>query len=122
MRATSLKFVPTAILSRQTAGIRGRALIVNLPGQPKSIRETLEGLKDADGKAIPCTFQYQRSDTNPTGGVTDCQKMEDQGYKMLPDSCKNNGSGTYVAQRPIVVKGGKAVLARPVENLNKLGI
>jgi fibro-slime domain-containing protein len=55
-------------------------------------------LKDADGKPIPCTFEYQRSDTNPTGGPTDCQKMEDLGYKMLPGSCKNNGSGTYVAQ------------------------
>ena len=42
MRATSLKFVPTAILSRQTAGIRGRTLIVNLPGRPKAIRENLE--------------------------------------------------------------------------------
>jgi molybdopterin adenylyltransferase len=41
MRATSLKYVPTAILSRQTAGIRGRTLIVNLPGRPKSIRENL---------------------------------------------------------------------------------
>ncbi|MGH7945610.1 MAG: molybdopterin adenylyltransferase [Opitutaceae bacterium] len=44
MRATSLKFVPTAILSRQTAGIRGRALIVNLPGRPKAIRENLEAV------------------------------------------------------------------------------
>lgn len=44
MRATSLQFVPTAILSRQTAGIRGRALIVNLPGRPKSIRENLEAV------------------------------------------------------------------------------
>jgi molybdopterin adenylyltransferase len=42
MRATSLRHVPTAILSRQTAGIRGRTLIVNLPGKPKSIRECLE--------------------------------------------------------------------------------
>lgn len=50
MRQISLQFVPTAILSRQVAVIRGRALIVNLPGQPKSIAETLEGLKDADGK------------------------------------------------------------------------
>ena len=41
MRAESLKFVPTAILSRQTAGIRGRTLIVNLPGRPKAIRENL---------------------------------------------------------------------------------
>ncbi|MGD9944397.1 MAG: molybdopterin adenylyltransferase [Burkholderiaceae bacterium] len=50
MRQISLNFVPTAILSRQVAVIRGRALIINLPGQPKSITETLEGLKDADGK------------------------------------------------------------------------
>ncbi len=49
MRQISLNFVPTAILSRQVAVIRGKALIVNLPGQPKSIRETLEGLRDADG-------------------------------------------------------------------------
>ena len=52
MRRISLEFVPTAILSRQVAVIRGKALILNLPGQPKSIKETLEGLKDADGKAI----------------------------------------------------------------------
>lgn len=50
MRQISLNFVPTAILSRQVAVIRGNTLIINLPGQPKSIRETLEGLKDADGK------------------------------------------------------------------------
>ena len=49
MRQISLNFVPTAILSRQVAVIRGRALIINLPGQPKSIRETLEGLRHADG-------------------------------------------------------------------------
>ena len=52
MRRISLEFVPTAILSRQVAVIRRQALIINLPGQPKSIRETLEGLKDADGKPI----------------------------------------------------------------------
>jgi molybdopterin adenylyltransferase len=46
MRQISLNFVPTAILSRQVAVIRGKALIINLPGQPKSIAETLEGLKD----------------------------------------------------------------------------
>ncbi len=51
MRQISLRFVPTAILSRQVAVIRGNALVINLPGQPKSIRETLEGLRDADGKA-----------------------------------------------------------------------
>jgi len=49
MRQISLNFVPTAILSRQVAVIRGQALVINLPGQPKSIRETLEGLRDADG-------------------------------------------------------------------------
>ena len=47
MRAISLRFVPTAILSRQVAVVRGRALIINLPGQPKSIAETLEGLPAA---------------------------------------------------------------------------
>lgn len=56
MRQISLRFVPTAILSRQVAVIREfedhAALIMNLPGQPKSIRETLEGLKDADGKVL----------------------------------------------------------------------
>lgn len=51
MRQISLKFVPTAILSRQVAVIRRQCLIINLPGQPKSIRETLEGLRDADGKS-----------------------------------------------------------------------
>jgi molybdopterin adenylyltransferase len=56
MRQISLKFVPTAILSRQVAALREienhAALIINLPGQPKAIQETLEGLKDADGKSI----------------------------------------------------------------------
>jgi molybdopterin adenylyltransferase len=52
MRRISLEFVPTAILSRQVAVIRGATLILNLPGQPKSIRETLEGLRSAEGKVI----------------------------------------------------------------------
>jgi molybdopterin adenylyltransferase len=52
MRRISLEFVPTAILSRQVAVIRKNTLIINLPGQPKSIRETLEGLKDAEGKTL----------------------------------------------------------------------
>lgn len=52
MRQISLRFVPTAILSRQTGVIRGRTLILNLPGQPKSIKETLEGVKDADGNPL----------------------------------------------------------------------
>lgn len=49
MRQISLAFVPTAILSRQVAVIRGQSLIINLPGQPKAIAETLEGLRAADG-------------------------------------------------------------------------
>ena len=52
MRQISLHYVPTAILSRQVAVIRGRCLVVNLPGQPKSIRETLEGVKESDGRAL----------------------------------------------------------------------
>ncbi|MBI3716165.1 MAG: molybdopterin adenylyltransferase [Betaproteobacteria bacterium] len=52
MRQISLRFVPTAILSRQTAVLRKQTLIVNLPGQPKAIRETLEGLRDGDGKVV----------------------------------------------------------------------
>ncbi|MGH8736129.1 MAG: molybdopterin adenylyltransferase [Burkholderiales bacterium] len=52
MRQISLQFVPTAILSRQVAVIRGHSLIINLPGQPKSIKQTLEGLKDASGKPL----------------------------------------------------------------------
>lgn len=52
MRQISLHFVPTAILSRQVAVIRKNALIINLPGQPKSIQEILEGLKDSEGKPL----------------------------------------------------------------------
>ena len=52
MRQISLHFVPTAILSRQVGVIRKQALILNLPGQPKSIKETLEGLKAEDGSVI----------------------------------------------------------------------
>jgi len=56
MRRISLQFVPTAILSRQVAVLRESgdhaALIINLPGQPKAIAETLEGLKDADGRTV----------------------------------------------------------------------
>lgn len=50
MRRISLNFVPTAILSRQVAVIRKQALIINLPGQPKSIKETLEGVRNAEGE------------------------------------------------------------------------
>ena len=52
MRQISLHFVPTAILSRQVGVIRKQALILNLPGQPKSIKETLEGVKEEDGKVV----------------------------------------------------------------------
>jgi molybdopterin adenylyltransferase len=52
MRQISLRFVPTAILSRQCAVIRGKSLIINLPGQPKSIQETLEGLKGPGGETV----------------------------------------------------------------------
>ena len=52
MRQISLRFVPTAILSRQVAVIRGKSLIINLPGQPKSITETLGGLKNAQGEVL----------------------------------------------------------------------
>jgi molybdopterin adenylyltransferase len=52
MRQISLRFVPTAILSRQVGVVRGRTLIINLPGQPKSIRETLEGLKGPQGESL----------------------------------------------------------------------
>ena len=57
MRQISLKFVPTAILSRQVAVIRGKSLIINLPGQPKAIAETLEGLRgEAGGQPVPGIF------------------------------------------------------------------
>ncbi len=52
MRQISLNFVPTAILSRQVAVIRNTTLIINLPGQPKAIEETLEGLRDEKGNLI----------------------------------------------------------------------
>jgi molybdopterin adenylyltransferase len=57
MRQISLRFVPTAILSRQVAVIRGKSLVLNLPGQPKSIQETLEGLKAEGGvQVVPGIF------------------------------------------------------------------
>ena len=76
MRQVSLHFVPTAILSRQVGVIRGESLILNLPGQPKAIKETLEGVKDENGKtlvrgifaAVPYCLQLLSEiyiDTNP---------------------------------------------------------
>jgi molybdopterin adenylyltransferase len=57
MRQISLHFVPTAILSRQVAVVRGKSLIINLPGQPKSIAETLDGLRATDGSVtVPGIF------------------------------------------------------------------
>jgi molybdopterin adenylyltransferase len=56
MRQISLRFVPTAILSRQVAVIRRQSLIINLPGQPKSIQETLEGLKEDGKQVVPGIF------------------------------------------------------------------
>jgi molybdopterin adenylyltransferase len=56
MRQVSLRFVPTAILSRQVAVIRGKSLIINLPGQPKAIQETLEGLKEDGKQVVPGIF------------------------------------------------------------------
>jgi len=57
MRQIGLAFVPTAILSRQVAVVRGRSLIINLPGQPKAIAETLEGLRNEDGtQRVPGIF------------------------------------------------------------------
>ncbi|MCX9156779.1 molybdopterin adenylyltransferase [Niveibacterium sp. 24ML] len=57
MRQIGLAFVPTAILSRQVGVIRGKSLILNLPGQPKSIRETLEGVRNEDGSVrVPGIF------------------------------------------------------------------
>ena len=64
MRAESLKYVPTAILSRQTAGIRGKSLIINLPGKPKAIRECM----DAVFEAVPYCIDLiggPRLETNP---------------------------------------------------------
>ena len=76
MRQVSLHFVPTAILSRQVGVIRKDSLILNLPGQPKAIKETLEGVKDSEGKvivqgifsAVPYCLQLMNGiyiDTNP---------------------------------------------------------
>ena len=70
MRQVSLKFVPTAILSRQTAGIRGKALIVNLPGKPSAIRDCL----DAVMPAIPYCIE---------GEVVGRRRLSDNGRKQV---------------------------------------
>ena len=88
MRQISLNFVPTAILSRQVAVIRETpdhaALIVNLPGQPKSIRETLEGLRDADGKSKVTTGRY----------LTIWRKEPDGSWKVLLDASQDEPAGS----------------------------
>ena len=69
MRQIGLQFVPTAILSRQVGVIRKQALILNLPGQPKSIQETLEGVKDGEGKVlVPGIFAAVPYCLDPIGG------------------------------------------------------
>jgi fibro-slime domain-containing protein len=73
------------------------------------------GTKGQELDGVPCTFQYQRSDTNPTGGTTDCQKMEDLGYTMLPESCIADAGGTYKAQY-IVKKVDGNPLFFPIDN------
>jgi molybdopterin adenylyltransferase len=80
MRQISLAFVPTAILSRQVAVIRGKALIINLPGQPKSIAETLQGLPQATRRCTassrPCPIAWTSSagpTSRPTSGVQGLQ-------------------------------------------------
>ena len=92
MRQISLHFVPTAILSRQVAVIRETAqhaaLIINLPGQPKSIKETLEGLRDADA--------------NGTGGASGTVRVP--GIFAAVPYCIDLIGGPYVETNPDVVK------------------
>ena len=90
MRQISLHFVPTAILSRQVAVIRGKSLIINLPGQPKSIAQTLEGLKDDSGAVkVPGIF----------AAVPYCVDLIGGPYMETVDSvCK--GFRPKTAQRP----------------------
>jgi fibro-slime domain-containing protein len=66
----------------------------------------VDSMLDDEGDPIPCTFKYQYdADTNPTGGKTDCQKMEDQGYERLEGSCKSN-NGTWVAAYIVAKQDG----------------
>ena len=80
MRQISLRFVPTAILSRQCAVVRDRSLIINLPGQPKAIAETLEGLKDEHGaQLVPGIFAAVPYCIDLIGGPY---------FETRPDVCK----------------------------------
>lgn len=90
MRQVSMKFVPTAILSRQVAVIRKQSLIINLPGQPKAIRETLEGVKDAAGETV-------------VGGI----------FAAVP-YCIDLIGGPYIETQPEVVKAFRPKSAQRV--------
>jgi molybdopterin adenylyltransferase len=95
MRQISLNFVPTAILSRQVAVIRKQCLIINLPGQPKSIQETLEGLKDTEGQvlvpgifaAVPYCLDLLATDNKPMPYV---ETVESVVKSFRPKSAKRN--------------------------------
>ncbi len=87
MRAISLNFVPTAILSRQVAVIRGKALLINLPGQPKSIAQTLQGLPQA---------------TPPVHGI----------FAAVP-YCVDLIGGPFIETDPAVCKAFRPKSARP---------
>ena len=95
MRQVSLKFVPTAILSRQVGVIRGKALILNLPGQPKAIRETLEGVKDESGKTV-------------VNGI----------FAAVP-YCIDLIGGPYIETDEADREGVPAEVGHPAENLNR---
>jgi molybdopterin adenylyltransferase len=91
MRQVSLRFVPTAILSRQVAVIRGKSLIVNLPGQPKAIQETLEGLKEDGRQVVPGIF----------AAVPYCVDLIGGPYLETDDAvCKAFRPKTAIRQRP----------------------
>ncbi|GAB3763409.1 molybdopterin adenylyltransferase [Ramlibacter monticola] len=91
MRQVSLRFVPTAILSRQVAVIRGKSLIINLPGQPKAIQETLEGLKEDGRQVVPGIF----------AAVPYCVDLIGGPYLETDDAvCKAFRPKTAIRQRP----------------------
>ena len=97
MRQVSLHFVPTAILSRQVGVIRKNSLILNLPGQPKAIKETLEGVKDEQGKVLVKGI---------FGAVPYCLQLID---------------GIYIDTKPEVITSFRPKAARR-ENLSDIGI
>ena len=103
MRQISLRFVPTAILSRQVAVIRETdthaALIMNLPGQPKSIRETLEGLRDADGKVDAELFAAGKVLIGPRAQLVrdaDVERLELDHAHRFEDLLVGEGHGATI--------------------------